>query len=177
VTIHPEHPFQEALADRDPVRRLRGRLGGTVTLWTTGGGDVPRAGLTVSSRMVATGDPGHALALLDPDSAFAETLTATRTCVMSLLGWQHRDLADAFAGVTPAPGGVFRLGEWTESAWGPVLTGVSGWAGCRLVDGDPPVVGWSVLADCLIEHVELGGETETEPLMHRRGQYHRPAGS
>lgn len=172
MTIHPEHPFEAALADRDPVRRLRGRLGGTVTLWTTGGGLVRRAGLTVSSRMVAAGDPGHALALLDPDSDFAETLERTRTCVMGLLGWEHRGLADAFAGVSPAPGGAFRMGEWTESRWGPVLTGVSAWAGLRLVDGELPTVGWSVLADALIEHVEIADETE--PLTHRRGRYQRP---
>ncbi len=176
MTIHSEHPFQEALAARDPVRRLRGRLGGTVSLWTAGGGGgVPRAGLTVSSRMVSTGDPGHALALLDPDSDFAETLVKTRTCVMSLLGWEHRDLADAFAGVSPAPGGRFRLGEWAESDWGPVLGGVTAWVGLRLTEGDLPAVGWSVLADGVIEHIEIGDEAE--PLMHRRGRYHRAAGS
>jgi flavin reductase (DIM6/NTAB) family NADH-FMN oxidoreductase RutF len=172
VTIHPEHPFRAAPADRDPVRRFRGRLGGAVTLWTTGGGETPRAGLTVSSRMVATGDPAHALALVDPDSAFAETLARTRTCVMGLLSWEHRDLADAFAGVAPAPGGVFRMGDWTESAWGPVLVGVTAWAGLRVVDGDLPAVGWSVLVDGVIEHLEVGDEAQ--PLMHRRGRYHRP---
>jgi flavin reductase like protein len=125
--------------------------------------------------MVAAGDPGHALALLDPDSEFAETLTRTRTCVMGLLSWEHRDLADAFAGVAPAPGGRFRLGKWVESAWGPVLDGVTAWAGLRLVEGPMPVVGWSVLADGLIEHIAIG--TETQPLMHRRGRYHRPADS
>ena len=36
VTIHSEHPFLEPESDRDPVRRLRGRLGGAVTLWTVG---------------------------------------------------------------------------------------------------------------------------------------------
>ena len=91
---------------------------------------------------------------------------------MSLLGWEHRDIADAFAGLAPAPGGRFRLGEWTESEWGPVLNGVSAWVGLRVLNPDLPVVGWSVLADGVIEHVEIG--SETEPLMHRRGQYHRP---
>ena len=175
MTIHPEHPFRDALSERDPVRRLRGRLGGTVTLWTAGGGEVPRAGLTVSSRMVATGDPGHALALLDPDSEFAETLARSRTCVMHLLSWEHLGISDAFAGASPAPGGAFRLGDWAESEWGPVLRGVNGWAGLRLVDGDMAVVGWSVLADALIEHIEIG--SETVPLVHRRGRYQRPAGS
>lgn len=174
MTIHSEHPFQDAFSERDPVRRLRGRLGGTVTLWTAGGGPTPRAGLTVSSRMIAAGEPGHALALLDPDSSFAETLAATRTCIMHLLGHEHRDISDAFAGAAPAPGGAFRIGEWVDSEWGPVLSGVSGWAGLRLGDGGLRDVGWSVLAVGVIERVELAEET-TEPLVHRRGQYQRRA--
>ena len=40
----------------DPVRRFRGRLGGAVSLWTTGEG-AARTGLTVSSLMVANGEP------------------------------------------------------------------------------------------------------------------------
>lgn len=133
---------------------------------------MPRTGLTVSSRMVATGDPGRAFALIDPDSDFAESVTRTRTAVMHLLSWQHRDLADVFAGATPAPGGVFRRGEWIDSEWGPLLQGVSGWAGLRLVDDPMRPAGWAVLAEALIEHVELG--TEGDPLVHRRGRYQRP---
>ena len=49
------------------------------------------------------------------------------------------------------------------------------WAGLRLVEVDLPVVGWSVLADGVIEHLEIGDETQA--LMHRRGRYHRPAGT
>ena len=49
MTIHTTHPFADP--DPDPVRRLRGRLGGAVTLWTSSGaaGD---AGLTITSLMV-----------------------------------------------------------------------------------------------------------------------------
>ena len=32
VTIHAEHPFRDP--EPDPVRRFRGRVGGTVSLWT-----------------------------------------------------------------------------------------------------------------------------------------------
>lgn len=173
MTIHSEHPFQAPLPERDPVRRLRARLGGTVTLWTAGGGAVERVGLTVSSRMIATGDPGHALALLDPDSAFAETFASTRTAVVHLLSWEQRDLADAFGGIGPAPGGAFRMGDWVDSEWGPLLGGVTAWAGVRLVDGDLPSVGWSVLADAVIEHVEIHGDGD--PLVHVRGRYQRPS--
>ena len=156
-------------SERDPVRRLRGRLGGTVSLWTCGTGS-SREGLMVSSMMLAHGDPGHALTLLDPDSSFAVALAESRTAVVQLLEWRHRDIADAFAGMAPAPGGVFTLGTWRDTEWGPLLEGASAWAGVRL-DSDPREVGWSLLVDTVVEHVEV--DEESEPLVHRRGRYTR----
>lgn len=167
VTIHSEHPFLEPEPDRDPVRRFRGRLGGAVTLWTSAAGD-ERAGLTVSSLMVAGGEPAHVLALVDPDSDLAEVARRSGAAVVALLEWRHRELADAFAGVAPAPGGPFRAGTWTDTEWGPLLDGASGWVGLRLTD-DPREVGWSLLLDGVVEHVELG--EERQPLVHRRGRY------
>jgi flavin reductase (DIM6/NTAB) family NADH-FMN oxidoreductase RutF len=169
MTVHREHPFQGP--DRDPVRRLRGRLGGAVSLWTTGV-DAGRVGLTVSSFMVANGDPAHVLGLVDPDSDLAEAVGRTGTAVVGLLQWAHRDLADAFAGVAPAPGGAFRTGRWTQTSWGPVLDGVSGWLGVRF-SAPPREVGWSLLLDGAVEHVEVADVDE--PLVHRRGRYQRPS--
>ncbi len=172
MTIHAQHPFLGPESERDQVRRLRGRLGGTVSLWTTGSAP-ERAGLTVSSLLVAPGEPGHALALLDPDSALAAALQTNHVAVVQLLEWEHRGLADAFAGQAPAPGGAFRLGQWSETQWGPLLSGCSAWAGVRLVDRQPTAAGWSVLVDAVIEHVHVG--TEVAPLVHRRGRYQRPS--
>ena len=76
-----------------------------------------------------------------------------------------------FAGLAPAPGGLFRLGTWEQTAWGPVLAGVSAWAGFSLV-GEPSSVGWSALVDGVIEEVHL--EEPVEPLVHRRGRYLPP---
>ena len=168
VTIHTEHPFAEP--NDDPVRRFRGRLGGTVSLWTTGDGEA-RAGLTVSSFMVAHGDPAHVLALLDPDSDLARTALTTGTAVVQLLEWRHRDLAEAFAGLLPSPGGPFRTGDWRQTGWGPVLTSASAWAGVRL-QPEPREIGWSVLVDGVVEHVEVG--ESTTPLVHYRGRYQAP---
>lgn len=173
MTIHAEHPFADQDPGRDPARRLRGRLGGVVSLWTTGTG-AARVGLTVSSVVVAHGDPARVLGLLDPDADVMDVLRETRTAVVHLLSWEHRDLADAFAGVAPAPGGVFRLGTWTDSAWGPVLDGTTAWAGVRL-EGEPSPVGWSALVTGVVEHVEL--TEEGDPLLHRRGRYVRPSPS
>ncbi|HEY7045049.1 MAG TPA: flavin reductase [Nocardioidaceae bacterium] len=174
MTIHSEHPFLPPESERDPVRRWRGRLGGTVSLWTSGTGTGPdgQAGLTVSSYLVAAGEPGHVLALLDPDALLTDRMLQTRTAVVQLLEWKHRDLADAFAGVAPAPGGVFTLGRWVDTEWGPRLADASSWAGVRLSTGEAKTVGWSVLVDTVIEHLEIGEEHQR--LVHHRGRYLRP---
>jgi len=121
--------------------------------------------------MLANGSPPHAVALVDPDSDFAAALASSGTAVVQLLEWAHRDLADAFAGVAPAPGGLFTLGVWTDTQWGPLLEDVSAWAGVRVCE-EPRDVGWSLLVDTVIEGVEVG--EESHPLVHRRGRYVRP---
>lgn len=172
VSIHSEHPFLPAEADRSPIRRLRGRVGAGVSVWTTGTGR-DRVGLTVSSMLVADGEPGRVLGLLDPDSDLWVALEDGGVFVVSLLGWADRGLAEAFAGLAPAPGGMFRLGSWTDTDWGPVLDSALGWAGCRLLDGELRTVGWSVLADAVVEQVSLAdGDADAQPLLHRRGRYH-----
>jgi flavin reductase (DIM6/NTAB) family NADH-FMN oxidoreductase RutF len=173
VTIHSSHPFDSPDADRDPARRLRGRVGATVSLWTSGSGR-DRAGLTVSSYLVAAGDPSRIVAVLHPESELLERLEETGTAVVALLDWRHRDLADVFAGVMPSPGGPFRSGEWQDTAWGPRLPSLSTWAGVRLDVAATRDVGWSRLVVAVFVHVELG--EDAEPLVHRRGRYQRPPG-
>lgn len=169
MTIHSDHPFVEPESGRDPVRRFRGRLGGAVTLWTTGSGR-GRAGLTVSSLMVAGGEPGRVLGLLDPDSDLAEALGSARRGVVHLLGWEHRDLADAFAGVAPAPGGPFRMASWAETGHGPRLEGAPAYA--LVTVEDVREVGWSSLVTCTIDEAVVGDDVP--PLVHRRGRYLKP---
>ena len=168
VTIHSSHPFLEPEGDRDPVRRLRGRLGGTVSLWTSGSDDT-RAGLTVSSWLVAGGEPGRVLALLDPDADLTDELRRTGRGVLQLLRWSDRDLADAFAGTAPAPGGPWRMAGWTSTDHGPRLDHAVTWA---LLDVESDVeVGWSRLLTCRVGEVVVG--EEEDPLVHRRGRYRR----
>jgi flavin reductase (DIM6/NTAB) family NADH-FMN oxidoreductase RutF len=169
MTIHTEHPFQDPSAD--PVRRLRGRLGGAVTLWTSGATS-SRAGLTVSSVMVAGGEPGRLLALLDPESTLREVLEADGRGVVHLLLWGHRDLAEAFAGQLPAPGGPFTMGEWEQTEHGPRLLTAPSWASVEAESFEP--VGWSDLVVARVVEVVLGEDQSF--LEHRRGRYVRPGG-
>lgn len=163
MTIHSTHPFADP--EPDPVRRFRGRLTGAVALVTS-----ERSGLTVSSLMVANGDPARVLALVDPDSDLADAVERTGTAVVHLLSWSHRDLAEAFAGTAPAPGGPFRMATFEETAWGPRLVGATSWAGVRLESAVE--VGWSRLLTCVVDEVVVGDDPE--PLVHRRGRYVKP---
>lgn len=164
MTIHSTHPFADP--DPDPSRRLRGRLGGAVSLWTAGD-ETSRAGLTVSSLMLAGGEQALLLALIDPDSDLADVVERTGRAVVSLLSWPHRDLAEAFAGQSPAPGGPFRTATFEGTPYGPALVGATSRA---LVSVQDTVeVGWSLLLTCSIE--ELVVSDEESPLLHRRGRY------
>jgi flavin reductase (DIM6/NTAB) family NADH-FMN oxidoreductase RutF len=169
MSISSEHPFLPPEDERSPVRRLRGRLPSAVTLWTAGT-EADRAGLTVSSVLVADGDPGYVLGVLDPLSELWDALRRTGAVVVNLLSWQHRQLADAFGYVAPAPGGPFRLGEWSQTNWGPVLVGAGGWAGCLLETQQPPSeLGWGLLVRLRLAHTEFADDAT--PLVHRRGRY------
>ncbi len=175
VTIHSDHPFMTPEPDRDPVRRLRGRFAAPVTLWTSLDADGDRVGLTVSSMLIADGDPPKALGLLDPDSDLWAAVERSRTAAIQVLSWRHRALADAFAGLAPAPGGAFRLADWDDTPWGPVLLDASAWAGVRLTGDKPRRIGWAVAAEAIVERVELGDDAD--PMAHRRGGYVRLEGS
>ena len=169
MTIHTSHPFADP--DPDPARRFRGRLGGAVTLWTAGDG-ATRAGLTVTSLMVGLGPTPSVLALLDPDADLTEELRATGRAVVQLLAWEDRQLAEAFAGTAPAPGGPFRQAEFAPSPYGPRLATATTWADVSLVDERE--VGWSVEVTCALDRIEIGaGDTDVDPLLHRRGRFLR----
>jgi flavin reductase (DIM6/NTAB) family NADH-FMN oxidoreductase RutF len=169
VTIQSAHPFADPEGTRDAARRLRGRLSARVGLWTTGDGR-ERAGLTVSSMLVVGGEPPLVVGMLDPDSALAEALDVGSRVVVQLLGWEHRDLAEQFAGLMPAPGGAFAAATWEQTAAGPRLASASTWATGTVAD--VRLLGWSLEVACTLDEIVLG--TDEEPLVHRRGRYVRP---
>jgi 3-hydroxy-9,10-secoandrosta-1,3,5(10)-triene-9,17-dione monooxygenase reductase component len=161
--IHSTDPFAVPETEKSQVRRLRGRFAATVTLWTAPG----PAGLTVSSAMIADGEPGRVLGLIDEESDFWEAANATGRFAVTALGDGDQQLADRFAGLLPAPGGVFATGAWTDTDFGPVPAGAGTWAGCRLENHRP--CGWAMLVVGAIETTHL--DSGSLPLMHYRGRY------
>ena len=174
MTIHAGHPFATPEPERSPLRRWRGRMVAPVSVWAAGQG-TERVGWTLSSFLVADGEPPEVLGLLDEDSALADRLTSAdpgseATLTVNLLGWADRGLADAFAGIAPAPGGPFTLGSWQPSPWGPILSEAPGWLGAR-VAAEPQPAGWSLMVRAVVEHVEIGPEPADGMLAHLRGRY------
>ena len=167
MTIHTTHPFADP--EPDDVRRFRGRLGGAVTLWTAGT-EEQRAGLTVTSLMLAHGDEPRLLALVDPDSDLLDAIRVSGRALVVLLSWEDRGLAEVFAGTAPAPGGAFRSAEFVETDHGPRLAGAATYAEVSLET--EVVVGWSALVTCRIDRAVVGAE-EGPMLGHRRGRFFR----
>jgi flavin reductase (DIM6/NTAB) family NADH-FMN oxidoreductase RutF len=163
VTIHAEDPFATPEGDRSPLRRLRSRFAAPVSLWTAPG----PAGLTVSSMLVVDGEPGRVLGLLDDESELWTAIEESGRFAVAPLRERDRQLADRFAGLMPAPGGLFRAERWRDTGYGPVLEDVATWAGCRLTDSRP--CGWALLVEGVVERVEIG--PEDAPLVHYRGRY------
>jgi 3-hydroxy-9,10-secoandrosta-1,3,5(10)-triene-9,17-dione monooxygenase reductase component len=165
--IHSSDPFATPENDKSPVRRLRGRLAAAVTLWTAPG----PAGLTVSSMLVADGEPGRVLGLIDPESEFWDAVSVAGRFAVVPLGAGDQQLADRFAGLMPAPGGLFAGGDWLDTDYGPVPGSAGTWAGCRLESNK--TTGWALLVEAAIETVRL--DDMPVPLMHFRGRYRRLA--
>jgi flavin reductase (DIM6/NTAB) family NADH-FMN oxidoreductase RutF len=163
VTIHSSDPFATPEEQRSPVRRLRARLPAPVTLWTAPG----PAGLTISSLLVADGQPGLVLGLVNDESEFWEAAEAAGRFAVVPLPAAARQLADRFAGLLPAPGGLFAQEPWESTDYGPVPAGTPSWAGCRLLDATP--AGWSLLVRAEIEKIVT--DTDEDPLLYFRGRY------
>ena len=167
MTIWHTNPFATPEGQRSPVRRLRGRLPAAVTLWTAGTTGSDGAGFTVSATLFAAGDPGRILGLIDDESDLWAAIEATGRFAVAALRPAHRQLADRFAGILPAPGGMFATGDWRWTEHGPVPADAGSWAGCRLDQARR--YGFALLVEATIEHVELA--PAGEPLVHYHGRY------
>jgi flavin reductase (DIM6/NTAB) family NADH-FMN oxidoreductase RutF len=161
-------PWADPPAERDPVRRARARLVAPVTVWTAGDANSDWAGLTVSSVLLAQGQPGRVIGLIGPDSDLAEIIEQRGAFVVHLLADRpdHRRLAQHFAGALPADPGLLKV---EASIHGPRLVAVPDQLACRA--SGSRTAGWSQLVEGEVADTCLG--PPSRPLAWYRGEFWR----
>jgi flavin reductase (DIM6/NTAB) family NADH-FMN oxidoreductase RutF len=164
--IHDEHPFVTPPDLRDPARQLRGRLASGVTLLTAGGPDA-RAGLTVSSLLIAEGEPSRVVALVGEATDLWPAMEESGAFVLHVLRGGDRQLSDRFAGLRPSPGGLFAGLGVEDTPWGPSIAMLGVRAYCRLERSVE--TGFHRLVTGMIDQIDL--EDLDEPLLYYRGRY------
>lgn len=183
-SLHYGNPWADPEHMRDPVRRLRGRMPAPVTVWTAGGptggaaggtagalgppGPGEWAGLTVSSVLMAQGEPPRLAGLIGPDTDLADELQAAGAFVVHVLDDRHRRLAQHFAGLLPAPDADLAA---EATPHGPHLRAVDDRLDCRVQRCAD--FGWSLLVEAVIEESTLGTTATGPGLAWYRGQLHR----
>ena len=168
--VHDDHPFETPPDQRDPARRFRGRLATPVTVVTSGSGDHV-TGLTVSSLVVAEGDPSRIYFLLGSTTDLFYGLEETGKFVVHVLEEGDQAIADVFAGLRPSPGGRFADLNVEQSEWGPVLSDVKTRAYCTFEGGDEET--FFIVAEGRVDKLELSDIEE--PLVYFRGRYRKLA--
>jgi flavin reductase (DIM6/NTAB) family NADH-FMN oxidoreductase RutF len=164
--IHDEHPFKTPPDQRDPVRQFRGRLAAPVTVVTAGTAEKP-SGLTVSSLMVAEGEPSFVHFLAGDTTDLWHSIQKTEAFIVHILDEEHRELSDRFALIRPSPGGPFAGLRVETTEFGPELSGLGNRAYCRYVGHREDA--HHVLVHGEIERIEL--HDLRHPLQYFRGEY------
>lgn len=164
--IHDEHPFRTPPDLRDPVRQFRGRLAAPVTVVTAGTPET-RTGLTVSSLLVAEGEPSHVHFLAGTTTDLWYAIEETGRFIVHVLEGGSRELSDRFAGIRPSPGGLFAGLDVADTEYGPEITGLDTRAYCRYVGHRDDAL--HALVHGAVERVTL--HDLRQPLQYFRGEY------
>ncbi len=137
-----------------------------VTVWLAPGDEAPAAGrlgmyragmgtvgLTVSSLVVAPGEPGRLAGVVNPTTDLGDLFASGSATAFTvhILGRGQRALARHFAGDVPAPQGELRV---EAGAAGLAIAGVSDRIYCHKATCHP--FGWSLLVEAEVQAVELG---------------------
>lgn len=124
-----------------------------VTVWLSGeAGPGALLGLTVSSLVLAQGEPPMLAGLLAPGSELAETVCVTGArFVVHLLRDGDQRLAQHFSGELPAPAEQLVT---QPSGYGPVLSQVTDRLACRCLAWHD--FGWSLLVQAQVDEVTVG---------------------
>ena len=168
--IHYENPFVDPPEERSQSRRLRGRLALPVTIWTSGTEAEP-SGLTISSLVLAEGEPAVLSGLVAPTTDLYVSIQETRAFVVHVLRDEDARLAEIFAAARPHPGGPFSAVNTEQSAWGPVIASHGTRAFCRL--SHVAEAGYQQLVTAEVERIDL--DDLDDPAVYFRGRLRRLA--
>jgi 3-hydroxy-9,10-secoandrosta-1,3,5(10)-triene-9,17-dione monooxygenase reductase component len=158
-------PFETPPEQRDPARRLRGRLAAPVTVWTTTR-QSRHVGLTVSSLLVVEGEPATLVGLIGPLTDLWSAVQESKRFVVHVLGDRDGPTAERFTGRDP--GDPFDGIAVRETPWGPVIDSLSTVAFCDL--SGFLEIGYSVLVRAHLSETALEPR-ERPPLVYYRGRY------
>lgn len=158
-------PYAVPEGQRDPVRRVRGRLPAPVSVWTAWGRGKRAVGLAVSSVMVIEGEPGAVVGVIGPLTDLWEAIESSGHFVMHVLSADQSRLADQMAGRYPDD--PFRMQSIIESEHGPMLAAAPTRCACTLTEGRE--LGWFLLVSGRIDSSEIG--PVAAPLVNYRGRY------
>ncbi|MBW8298396.1 MAG: flavin reductase family protein [Hydrogenophaga sp.] len=116
------HPVFDRPADAASLKEALRTLGGGVSVITAGEGD-ERSGATVTSATALSVDPPRMLVSLNRSSSTWPVVERYRHFAVNVIGADHYDVANRFAGVGGLRGSERYVGaEWTRLASGaPVL--------------------------------------------------------
>ena len=110
------------------------------------------------------------IGLVDEESALADLLRrGPRRVTVNLLGGISAALADAFAGVAPAPAALSRS-RVERHGMGPGAGERPGLAR-RPARPDPDHAGWGLLLRAVVEQVEIQANPADDLLCYVRGRY------
>ena len=166
LSLMDTNPFSDPLESRSVARRFRGRLAAPVTIWTSGPPEA-RTGLTVSSLVVADGEPPLVLGLINDTTSLYDTIVDSGSFVVHVAEEHQQRMSEVFAGLRPSPGGMFTSVGFHDGPYGPVLDDLAVRAFCRL--DDVSRAGSHHVISGRIEEASLG--QPLAPLVRFRGRY------
>jgi flavin reductase (DIM6/NTAB) family NADH-FMN oxidoreductase RutF len=99
------------------------------------GRDGERSGCLIGFSTQCSIKPPRVLACISKQNRTFDVVSQAGSVVVHFLGREQRQLAELFGGETGDEVDKFELCDWSEGPWGiPVLAGVPGWFGGRVLD-------------------------------------------
>ena len=161
-------PVFDRPADAGSLKQALRTLGGGVSIITAGEGDL-RSGATVTSSTALSVDPPRMLVSLNRSSSTWPVVERFGHFAVNVIGFEHEDLANRFAGIGGVKGAErYRGAEWTRLASGaPVLEDAVAALDCEVEEAierhSHVIVIGKVLA------IRLG---QGSSLLYQNGRYH-----